>query len=181
MKGSFPGIVFITGLTALISLNSCASDPPQQVGFEECLYGAPESIFNPGIPGISRHQFELQPDRGIERFVLNQETSVEIEQTGCDHIRQKFTFSWKPEASIRSHSEWAAHAIRIYQELGELGAPYLSFSAISEVLQTKQKKLSPESKPVTLQPGLQFRIITAEVNQQAILITELYQKPPEIE
>lgn len=181
MKGSFPGIAFITGLTALISLNNCASDPPQQIDFEECLYGTPESIFNPDISGISRHQFELHPDKGIERFILNQETLVEIEQTGCDYIRQKFTFSWAPETSIRSHPEWAAHTIRIYQELGELGAPYLSFSAISEVLRAKQKKLLPDSPPVTLQPGLQFRIIAAEMNQQAILITELYQEPQEIE
>ncbi|KGE86159.1 MAG: hypothetical protein ACE362_03730 [Phaeodactylibacter xiamenensis] len=178
MKRALAGIIFSFGLWALSWLGGCASDPPQRQSFEDCLYGAPEPIFDASLPGVSQHRFELQPGKGVERFVLNQSTIVQIEQTGCDQIRQEFTFSW--DAAAR-REDWAAQAIQKYRELGELGAPYLSFSAISEVLQARKEKLRPRGEAISLQPGLAFRITAAETGQQSKLVTVLYETAPEEE
>lgn len=176
MKRTLAGIIFSFGLWALAGLGGCASDPPQRESFEDCLYGAPEPIFDASLRGVSEHQFELQPGKGVERFVLNQSTVVQIEQTGCDQIRQEFTFSW---AAANRQEDWALQAIQKYRELGELGAPYLSFSAISEVLQSRQEQLRPRGQSISLQPGLAFRITEAETGQRSKLVTVLYETAPE--
>ncbi len=178
MERTLAVIILSFGLWALTGLIGCTSDPPQRESFEDCLYGAPEPIFDGSLPGISQHQFKLEPGRGLERFVLNQSTVVQIEQTGCDQIRQEFTFSW--EAANRQE-DWAQQVIQKYRELGELGAPYLSFSAISEVLQSRQEQLRPRGEAISLQPGLAFRIKVAEAGQQSKLVTVLYETAPEEE
>jgi hypothetical protein len=63
-------------------------------------------------------------------------------------------------------------------ELGQLGAPYLSFSAISDVLSQQQEKLQPGDKSIQLQPGLYFKIEQKRKGQKAILIATLYESPP---
>jgi hypothetical protein len=178
MKRALSGIIFSLGLWALAGLGGCASDLPPRESFEDCLYGAPEPIFDASLPGVSQHQFELQPGKGVERFVLNQSTTVQIEQTGCDQIRQEFTFSWQ---AVTRKEDWALQAIQKYRELGELGAPYLSFSAISEVLGSRKENLRPRGEPISLQPGLAFRITAAEAGQESKLVTVLYETTPEEE
>jgi hypothetical protein len=178
MKRALSGIIFSLGLWALAGLGGCASDLPPSESFEDCLYGAPEPIFDASLPGVSQHQFELQPGKGVERFVLNQSTTVQIEQTGCDQIRQEFTFSWQ---AVTRKEDWALQAIQKYRELGELGAPYLSFSAISEVLGSRKENLRPRGEPISLQPGLAFRITAAEAGQESKLVTVLYETTPEEE
>lgn len=175
MKRTLAGIIFSLGLWALAGLGGCASDPPPHESFEDCLYGAPEPIFDASVPGVSQHQFELLSAKSMESFVLNHSTFVQIEQTGCDQIRQEFTFSW--EAANRKE-DWALQAIQKYRELGELGAPYLSFKAISEVLQARREKLHPRGEAISLQPGLSFRITAAEEGQQSKLVTVLYETAP---
>jgi hypothetical protein len=178
MKRALSGIIFSLGLWALAGLGGCASDLPPRESFEDCLYGAPEPIFDASLPGVSQHQFELQPGKGVERFVLNQSTTVQIEQTGCDQIRQEFTFSWQ---AVTRKEDWTLQAIQKYRELGELGAPYLSFSAISEVLESRKENLRPRGEPISLQPGLAFRITAAEAGQESKLVTVLYETTPEEE
>lgn len=178
MKRALSGIIFSLGLWALAGLGGCASDLPPRESFEDCLYGAPEPIFDASLPGVSQHQFELQPGKGVERFVLYQSTTVQIEQTGCDQIRQEFTFSWQ---AVTRKEDWALQAIQKYRELGELGAPYLSFSAISEVLGSRKENLRPRGEPISLQPGLAFRITAAEAGQESKLVTVLYETTPEEE
>lgn len=178
MKRALSGIIFSLGLWALAGLGGCASDLPPRESFEDCLYCAPEPIFDASLPGVSQHQFELQPGKGVERFVLNQSTTVQIEQTGCDQIRQEFTFSWQ---AVTRKEDWALQAIQKYRELGELGAPYLSFSAISEVLGSRKENLRPRGEPISLQPGLAFRITAAEAGQESKLVTVLYETTPEEE
>ncbi|MEQ8704692.1 MAG: hypothetical protein RIC19_12275 [Phaeodactylibacter sp.] len=175
MKQTLLSLVFSFGLFFLLGLGGCAADPPQATSFEDCLYGAPEPIFDGSVRGVSKHQFELRPGMGIERFVLNQATQVRIEQTGCDQLQQRFTFSWDAGTGSKNNTYWSEQAILKYQELGELGAPYLSFSAISEVLQKKQNQLTPRGEAIVLQPGLYFRIEQAQQGQRAELVTLLYE------
>lgn len=178
MKRTLAGLIFYMGLWALFGLSGCASDPPQRMSFDDCLYGAPEPVFNASLPGVSQHKFVLQPGKGTESFVLNQSTFVQIEQTGCDRIRQEFSFSWK---ASKGKEDWAMQTIQKYQELGDLGAPYLTFSAISEVLKAKQDQLQPRGEPITLQPGLEFRIVAAKQGKESKLITVLYETGSETE
>lgn len=162
----------------LLWLSSCASDSPKSVSFEDCLYGAPEPIFNESVPGVSHHNFELIPGKGIESFILNGSTTISIEQTGCDQLVQQFTFSWEGVPSGSDSRYWAKKAIQLFGELGQLGATYLSFAAISDVLSQQQEKLQPGDKSIPLQPGLYFKIEQKTKGQKAILIATLYESTP---
>ncbi len=141
-----------------LQIAGCAADPPPAETFKHCLYGAPEPIFDDRVSGISNHSFVLQPGKGVETFTLMGSTRVKIEQTGCDHIHQAFTFEWEGSVRRPPSGFWADAAVRRYEELGSLGASFLSFQAISEVLERRKPDLQPGGPPIALQPGLLFQL-----------------------
>lgn len=160
-------------------LASCAPDPPPAEAFEHCLYDAPEPIFDERVSGISDHNFVLRPGKGVETFTLLGSTRVRIEQTGCDHIHQAFTFEWDSSVRRPSSGFWADAAVRRYEELGSLGASFLSFQAISEVLEQRKPELTPGGAPISLQPGLLFQLIPESSNGPTVFTALLYETTAE--
>lgn len=159
----------------LLGLGSCAADPPGSNSFDDCLYGAPEAIFDESVSGVTHHSFKLKANKSLEQFLLNDRTKVRIEQTGCDHLEQEFTFSWRVGAA-RADSEYVVQeTIRLFQELGELGAPYLSFSAIGGALEQSRKNWRINGQSMAIQPGLYFNGASKRKNGELFLTIRLYE------
>ena len=164
---------------SIILLSGCMPDPPSGgSSFDDCLYGAPEAIFNESVPGVSSHTFALKPAKSEECFILNQSYRVCIEQSGCDQIQQVFTFEALRSNPDELYINWTEYAIKRYRELGELGAPFLSFYAISERLDEQRDRLQPEGPPVVLQPGLTFSLSVSKQKNGVRLITKIKEEAP---
>lgn len=165
----------LISLWLLLWLSGCAAEPPPAASFDNCLYGVPEAIFDESLPGLSQHHFELAAGKGVEKFVLDGDILVRIEQTGCDHLEQQFTFSWEGGFSGTDSAYWVQKSIELFGALGQLGAPYLSFSAISNALKQHRNKLQPDGKSISLQPGLNFRLTSGKQSGKMILTATLYE------
>lgn len=154
----------------------CGEEGPVQ--FEDCLYSEPEPIFGEHIQGVSKHAFERDRLGATERFQLAQGTAVTIEQRGCDYIHQSFTFVWDDGPAGQSSVFWARQAARCFEELAQLGAPFLTFQAISDAIRARERELIAGGQPITLQPGLMFRLEASRSGQQLRLTAELFEEAP---
>ncbi len=164
-------------LLILSGVLGCVSDPPAKDAFSGCRYAAPEPVFNAAVAGVSRHSFTRQKAAATESFLLNQFTEVEIQQSGCDHIRQVFIFRWPAPQGGAGEIDWPAFASVHFEGLGQLGAPYLSYLAMSEAISERSENLKAPGSTVALQPGLQFKLSGKRKGSQLELTAEVWEAP----
>lgn len=132
---------------------SCGEDTGMDEAFADCRYLAPEPIFHEGLPGLSEHSFQRSEQGAEETFVVERELRVRLQQSGCNHIRQVFWLEWSNGAAGRSSQFWVRAASDQFRRLAALGAPYLSFKALSDALAANEQKIQI-GQPFELQPGL---------------------------
>jgi len=164
----------LISILCLLYCAGCAEDPANGPGFEQCRYAAPEPVFHEGLPGLSRHEFELLGKRAEEKFWVDRELKVALEQSGCDYIRQVFQFEWQGGARGNSSVYWSRTAADKFRRLAQFGAPYLSFKAISDAIRSKERQIQT-GESVELQPGIQMTLNPQSAGQKQALKVVLQQ------
>jgi hypothetical protein len=141
----------------LLSIWSCSEDTGADEAFADCRYLAPEPIFHEGLPGLSEHRFNTSEQGAEESFVVERDLHVNLQQSGCNEIRQVFWLEWKTGPTGRSARFWVRAASGQFRRLAALGAPYLSFKALSDALAVNEQQIEM-GQPFELQPGLHIVI-----------------------
>lgn len=161
-------------ILCLICGMGCAEDPGGGPGFEQCRYAAPEPVFHEGLAGLSQHEFELLHKRAEEKFWVDRNLKVALEQSGCDYIRQVFYFEWQGGARGNSSVYWSRTAADKFRRLAQFGAPYLSFKAISDAIRSMEKQIQT-GESIELQPGIQMTLNPQSAGQKQVLKVVLQQ------
>ena len=75
------------GLFLLVSIIlSCGSEP------QKCRYGDAEAIFDLSNEKVISHDFRKSGQLTFEQVVFENKLELEIQQSGCDSIKQIFQF-----------------------------------------------------------------------------------------
>ncbi|HKK79317.1 MAG TPA: hypothetical protein VJ933_06790 [Phaeodactylibacter sp.] len=106
---------------------------------------------------MSGHHFERKGMSATESFVLDQQLKVVLHQSGCDYIAQEFVFEWEDGPRGNSARYWVREAAEQFERLAHLGAPYISFKALSDALRRHEASIQLE-QAFELQPGLYITI-----------------------
>ena len=157
-----PKISFIFSLLTLICFSlfilggyGCKSQP--KTPFSDCSYGAPKPIFSKEWPAVSTQAFRLTAKEGIEQIEFTNGVSLELIQTGCDHITQDFTFSLPLEEIDDQPNFWIAQAIRQLQYLAQVDESLMPFQFWAQAIQNAAPQIKL-SAPFTLEGSIQVTI-----------------------
>ncbi len=112
-------------LLPIIYIGTGCQNAPQKNN-NDCPFGTPTAIFQPEQEGIKDHSFQLEEDYSLERFRLENESEIEIHQSGCDQIRQEFQFSIPPMDKQLDAPSYAMLAAEKFFQLAALGERYQS-------------------------------------------------------
>lgn len=90
-------------------------------GEKKCPYGDPMPIFSEKLDHVKLHQFEKKDGESLESLIFDSGITLEIEQTGCEQIRQEFRFTALGDRRNLADSLWAKEAVRQLVFLSSLG------------------------------------------------------------
>lgn len=141
----------------LLSFGACAPDAPSGGSPADCRYQAPEPVFGEKLAGVSGHRFEREGLSATESFVLDRQLRIVLHQSGCDYIQQEFVFTWEGGPRGNSARFWVREAAEQFERLAHLGAPYISFKALSDALRQHEASIQLETA-FELQAGLEITI-----------------------
>ena len=85
-----------------------------------CPLGTPQAIFEPNLPGITQHHFEVKGQESLEEVMLDRGVYLKLYQTGCESLRQEFQFQVPGNYSTFPDSMWMKEAVRQFYHLGNL-------------------------------------------------------------
>jgi hypothetical protein len=124
----FLQIIFFT--TLLFSI-ACNSDKKSKEGkpFAGCKCGAPTPIFNEDIPEhVSGHNFSMTTNSGVEIVRMKNGSTLQIVQTGCNDIKQEFSFIYKDNkfASF-TDAQWIQNAVEEFRKIGSFSQNFAPF------------------------------------------------------
>ncbi|MCB0570299.1 MAG: hypothetical protein KDC66_11065 [Phaeodactylibacter sp.] len=154
---------------------SC-SNPAGQEPFSNCLYGAPEPVFGPGLPAVKAHHFQLEKDKAEESLTFADGLELHITQSGCDHIRQEFRFYLAGDFRSAPATFWIGESSRIFNRLGQIGPEYLSYRNLGQAIAQREADIRP-GEPIMLQEGFYFRLDISFTNGAAILAVTISEQP----
>ncbi len=128
----------ILSLCIVVSLSffACGS------GDKTCALGAPQAIFSEEMDIVNQHSFEARGQESTERFVVDDSLSVEIQQSGCDKVRQIFIFDLKGDYTNPTNN-WVEFAADLLYDLGAAGPEIaIYFDPLSAQIGQEAAKIS---------------------------------------
>lgn len=121
---------FIVMFSILIS--ACKNDKTSKTNnpFANCKCGAPTPIFKEQLPAyIAARNFTITSTAGVEVVKLTNGTTLQIEQTGCNDIKQEFSFIYTDE-KFKQYSDalWIQNAIDEFRKIGSFSSNFQPFT-----------------------------------------------------
>lgn len=90
----------------------------------DCKYGKPLAIFSDELPQITAHKFESEGQKGIETVHFENQTILELYQSGCNEIRQEYRFLLPEDFRQKEDVFWKDLAIEKLTYVGNLDEKY---------------------------------------------------------
>lgn len=112
-------------LSLFILICSCNGGSDSKT--EKCKFGAPVAIFSKDLEKITAHQFSVKGQKGIETVSFENGTKLELIQTGCNELRQNFSFSLDKELE-GDEAFWIDQAEQQFRYLALLSNKYASYA-----------------------------------------------------
>lgn len=157
---------------SLILLAACSNADKQQ---SDCTYGEPRPIFSDTLEAIQTHQFSLTDQLGIENITFTTGLELEIQQSGCDAIRQEFQFTLKGNYTDEAATFWFEQAMLHFQFLGSLGEQYFPLYAWGQAIGEVSKDMKV-GEAYEVQPHFNAIVDKVVSTDQATLIVTLAQQ-----
>lgn len=147
-------------------LMGCAADS----GADKCKYGTPVAIFAANTPTVVQHQFSAKGQEGNEQVVFENGIQLEIFQSGCNSVKQVFTYTLPPFPE--GEPNWffiSAGLLKRYGDLGDQFAPLVLWGNAIEQKMTSFKL----GEPLELESGHFAKINRTQFPEKSILEIEL--------
>lgn len=110
--------------------------------FADCKCGRPTPIFNSNVPDfVSGHNFAITSDAGVEIITYKNGTKLQIVQTGCNDIRQEFSFIYtEPKFSNLADSSWVNNAIDEFRKIGGSAPEFQPFALWGNAIEARKQE-----------------------------------------
>lgn len=153
----------------LVIVTACKSDSNKS---GKCKYGKPTAIFADTMQTVAKHFFQIKDDVGIEMVVFKNKLLLEIEQSGCNDIRQQFSFiMFGKFKSDTDDAVWKQLAIKHFRDLSQISPTLLAFNGWADAIESVKDKLKL-SEPIEIEGKMQVRIDKILSEDKATLVVQ---------
>jgi hypothetical protein len=123
---------FVAGVSfgILFFVGACKPSGPAK-----CRAGLPVAIFSDSIKGVKKHTFKQEGQTGIEVIMLNDNSIIEIFQTGCNEIKQQYTHTRKVNLMAAPDSFFVNAAIKEFSGYAKLDPQLATFGEFANAIQ----------------------------------------------
>lgn len=160
----------------ILFVSACGQNNNSDEPFADCKYGQPFAIFNPDLPKLTKHQFDLTKTESTELIQFQDGLQLTLTQSGCDERKQEFQFKLPGHYQDEPSGFWVEKTLDLLQKLGQLGPDYQVFNAWAEALSLQSESIRL-AQPLEVQPGFFVRIDKILSQDHAILLLILSEKP----
>ena len=133
-------ILFLS--TAFLTCKEKEKTTGEKKPFSDCKCGRPTPIFNNNVPDfISGHNFAITSDAGVEIVTYKNGTKLQIVQTGCNDIKQEFSFIYADQLHKNlPDSSWVQNAIDEFKKIGNAAPAYQPFSLWGSAIASRKEE-----------------------------------------
>lgn len=156
---------FLFFLVVCTSL-SCSSDP------KKCRYGSAEPIFASSYEKVVKHKFYQIGQLTFEHIVFENKMELEIQQSGCDSIRQVFQFKIPEDVRNEQADYFKEMTIQFFGYLSLVSNKHFSLHHLGKVVSQHFNEIKL-GKPFMMQKDYYLKIDRITGENDAILLVEL--------
>ena len=143
-------------LLFLLFAVACGNPKPKPKDFDkhlaDCPKGAPTSLLSDKTAGMKAHSFVLHDAESVETVAFDDGTTLEVVQTGCEHIRQEFAFTEpSDEAANLTDARWCALAAKSLRTLSHRSAALEPIGLWATMLEAHLEDFK-RGQPLELEP-----------------------------
>ncbi len=143
--------------------------------FGNCQFGAPKAIFNPQIPKVEAHTFQLNTQSAVEKVQFDGGIALELIQSGCEKPKQEFQFTIPTSTSSFKDGDWLMMGLDLFAFMGNLAPELQPFLLWQGALKDKIGQLKI-GLPHQLEPGFFVKMDKVAAADSGLLIMTLYQE-----
>lgn len=140
----------------------------------KCKFGDPTAIFSDTMKMIKKHHFEIREKIGIELASFSNGMMLEVEQSGCNDIRQQFTFILPGDFSKSDDAFFKTLAAKNFRLLADSSPKLYPFTGWADAIDAVKDRLKL-AEPIDVEKGTTVRIDKIVNNQQTMLVVQLSQ------
>jgi hypothetical protein len=134
-------------IVCLIIFSGCKQKNAETVlsetsNWSKCPVGKPVAIFSDTMSIVKKHEFALAKDKAIEKMLLANGDILEVEQTGCNKVRQIFTFTIKGDYQNKDITFWANKAGAYFTKLGTASPQLFGLTEFGKVIGVAAPKMT---------------------------------------
>ena len=124
------------------------------------------------MASVTQHSFQAKDQEGSEQMEFDNELKVEIDQSGCNHIKQVFKF-WIDRPG-EGEPNWYFLAAEQFAYLSNISNETKMLGMWAEVIETNASQFKL-GMPVEVDQGFFVKIDKINEDQKVILFVELSQ------
>ncbi len=129
----------VLGVFLLIFLVSACKNSENK---GKCKYGKPQAIFTDSMPTVRKHFFQIKDETGVEMVVFPKDLFVEIEQSGCNEIKQQFTFFLKGDFKDATDEDWKTLSVKFFRDFAAISPEKLNgFNFWADAIENDGKEI----------------------------------------
>jgi len=155
-------LLFLLGSIVL----SCGSEP------KKCRYGEAEAIFDLSNKKVIAHDFRKNGQLTFEYIIFENELELEIQQSGCDSIKQVFQFKIPEDVRAETPDYFKEMTIQFFGYLSMLNDKYFALHHLGKVVNQHFNDIKL-GKPFMMQENYYLKIDRILGVNETILLVEL--------
>lgn len=155
-------LLFILGCIVL----SCNSVP------EKCRYGSAEPIFDTSYEKVIKHSFSQKGQLTFEQIIFENQMELEIQQSGCDSIRQVFQFKIPEDVRLQEADYFKEMTIQFFAYLSLVSDKHFSLHHLGKMVSQHFQEIKL-GKSFRMQENYYLKIDRILGLNDAILVVEL--------
>jgi len=148
----------------VLIFSSCNSDE------KKCKYSTPTAVFSKDISAVTDHSFQSEGQNATEVATFENGLQLELEQSGCDAIKQVFQFTI--ERPGEGEPNWFLIVADQFNYLSSLSEQTMSLGMWASVI-SSNASLFRLGQPIEVEKGFFVKIDKIDSGKNAILHVEL--------
>jgi len=148
---------------------SCSSNGSTS---EKCRYGNAEPIFALEYEKVVKHSFDKKGQLTFEQVVFENKMELEIQQSGCDSVKQVFKFNIPDDVQQEEPTFFKEMTIQVFGYLSQVSDKHFSLHHLGKVVSQHFQEIKL-GKPFMMQENYYLKIDRIAGRNNGILIVEL--------
>ncbi len=137
---------------------------------QKCAYPPPVAIFSDSMSFINSHSFNLENRNATESVTFKNELQLQLDQSGCDHIKQTFQFTTTKPGE--GDPNWFFLTAQQFEYISSLSPKFISLSSWAEMINLNASQFRI-GEPLEIENGFFVKIDKIDSGKNVILTAEL--------